>query len=132
MAQVAEIAAATAARMSTALVPIWAARGTMTEGRAWLERALANAEQGDSAPAGPDHDGLRPSSRVRSTMQLTSREQQVLRLLVDGLSDKEIAASLSISARTVSNHVSGLLAKLGVTSRTAAATLALREGTLEE
>jgi predicted ATPase/DNA-binding CsgD family transcriptional regulator len=122
---------ATAARMSTALVPIWAARGTMTEGRAWLEQALANAEQGDSAPAGPDHNGLRPSSRVRSTMQLTSREQQVLRLLVDGLSDKEIAASLSISARTVSNHVSGLLAKLGVTSRTAAATLALREGTIE-
>jgi len=57
--------------------------------------------------------------------------QQVLRLLVDGLSDKEIAAALSISARTVSNHVSGLLAKLGVTSRTAAATLAIREGSIE-
>ncbi|HEX3302201.1 MAG TPA: LuxR C-terminal-related transcriptional regulator [Thermomicrobiales bacterium] len=123
---------ATAARMSTALVPIWAARGTMTDGRAWLERALANAEQNDLASVGPNGDGPRPPSRTRSTVRLTAREEQVLRLLVDGLSDKEIAAALSISARTVSNHVSGLLAKLGVTSRTAAATLALREGTLEE
>ena len=117
--------------MSTALVPIWAARGTMTEGRAWLERTLASAEQGDPASPGPGLDGLRPSPRARTSVRLTSREEQVLRLLVDGLSDKEIAAALSISARTVSNHVSGLLAKLGVTSRTAAATLALREGTIE-
>jgi DNA-binding NarL/FixJ family response regulator len=61
---------------------------------------------------------------------LTSRERQVLQLIVDGLSDKEIASALSISARTVSNHVSGMLAKLGVSSRTAAATLALRQGSL--
>jgi non-specific serine/threonine protein kinase len=122
---------ATAARMSAALAPIWAARGTMTEGRAWLERVLSGAEQGDPTSTGSDGDGRRAPVRLRSPSGLTAREQQVLRLLVDGLSDKEIAAALSISARTVSNHVSGLLAKLGVTSRTAAATLAIREGTIE-
>lgn len=59
---------------------------------------------------------------------LTARERAVLRLLADGLSDREIAESLSISPRTVGGHVTNLLAKLGVTSRTAAAAFAIRHG----
>ena len=59
---------------------------------------------------------------------LTPRELEVLRLLSQGLSDREIAALLSISPRTVSGHVTNLLNKLGVDSRTAAATLAVRQG----
>jgi DNA-binding NarL/FixJ family response regulator len=52
----------------------------------------------------------------------------VLRLLTNGLSDREIAAALFISPRTAGYHVSNLLGKLGVESRTAAAALALRLG----
>jgi DNA-binding NarL/FixJ family response regulator/Tfp pilus assembly protein PilF len=59
---------------------------------------------------------------------LTRRERQILLLLVDGRSDREIADHLSIAPRTVSNHVANLLAKLDVDSRTAAATYAVRHG----
>ena len=51
----------------------------------------------------------------------------MLRLIVDGQSDREIAAALSISHRTVMRHVTGILTKLDVSSRTAAATLAVRQ-----
>jgi DNA-binding NarL/FixJ family response regulator len=59
---------------------------------------------------------------------LTPREREVLRLLVEGLSDKEIGTALAISAQTATKHVGNLLRKLNVPSRTAAATLALRRG----
>jgi DNA-binding NarL/FixJ family response regulator len=59
---------------------------------------------------------------------LTVRERDVLRLLVEGHSNPEIAATLFISHKTVRNHVTNILAKLGVESRTAAATFALRQG----
>ncbi len=59
---------------------------------------------------------------------LTTRERDVMRLLAAGLSDREIARELSISPHTVHGHVSNLLGKLGVASRTAAAVLAQRHG----
>jgi non-specific serine/threonine protein kinase len=59
---------------------------------------------------------------------LTPREQQVLRLVVEGRSDRQIAAALFISPKTAGNHVSSILAKLGVTTRTAAAAHAVRRG----
>jgi predicted ATPase/DNA-binding CsgD family transcriptional regulator len=121
---------ATASRLMGALEPIWEARGTLLEGRAWLDRVLADAQRGDvvlSTSIAALGDVLLPG---RGAVHLTGRERQVLRLLIDGLSDKEIAAALSISVRTANNHVGGLLAKLGVSSRTAAATLAIRAGVL--
>lgn len=51
---------------------------------------------------------------------LTSRERDVLRLLVRGLSNKKIACELSLGLRTVEGHVSSILMKLGATSRTEA------------
>jgi predicted ATPase/DNA-binding CsgD family transcriptional regulator len=57
---------------------------------------------------------------------LSRRELEVLRLLVEGKSDREIAATLFISPHTVRRHVAGILGKLDVTSRTAAATWAVR------
>jgi non-specific serine/threonine protein kinase len=60
--------------------------------------------------------------------RLTSREREVLQLLAKGHSDRQIAAALSISPKTVGNHVSRILAKLDVETRTAAATQALRGG----
>jgi DNA-binding NarL/FixJ family response regulator len=59
---------------------------------------------------------------------LTPREGEVLRLLSEGVSDREIAATLSISERTAGNHVQHILQKLGVDSRTAAAVFAVRHG----
>jgi DNA-binding NarL/FixJ family response regulator len=59
---------------------------------------------------------------------LSPRERQVLQLLIDGLSDKEIAAQLGISPFTAIRHVQNILTKLDVRSRTAAATYAVRHG----
>jgi DNA-binding NarL/FixJ family response regulator len=51
---------------------------------------------------------------------------EVLHLIVEGRSDREIADRLSISPRTASHHVAAILSRLGVESRTAAATYAVR------
>ena len=59
---------------------------------------------------------------------LTPREIEVLKLLVEGLSDREIAESLFLSPRTVGWHVNHVLTKLDAPSRTAAATAAVRRG----
>jgi non-specific serine/threonine protein kinase len=63
-----------------------------------------------------------------SPTKLTPRELAVLRLLVEGLSDKEIAEALGITRSTASKHVETIRGKLGVPSRTAAATFATRHG----
>ena len=62
---------------------------------------------------------------------LTDRETDVLRLLAMGQSNKEIAQTLSIGEKTVKTHVSNVLAKLSVTSRTQAALYAVRIGLVE-
>ena len=61
---------------------------------------------------------------------LTDREREVLALVAEGLSNRQIADSLVISERTARTHVSNILGKLGVASRTQAALLAIREGTV--
>ena len=63
-----------------------------------------------------------PSTRFK----LTKREQEVLTLLVDGFSNAEIAYRLSISQFTVKNHVSNILTKLSVDSRTDAVRIAIQ------
>jgi NarL family two-component system response regulator LiaR len=62
---------------------------------------------------------------------ITSREHDVLRLMVEGLANKQIAQRLGIGEKTVKTHVSRLLAKLGVEDRTQAAVLAIREGLVD-
>lgn len=62
------------------------------------------------------------------TEQLTERETDVLKLLADGRSNKEIASELFIGEKTVKTHVSSILRKLDVPSRTAAALHAVRTG----
>jgi DNA-binding NarL/FixJ family response regulator len=59
---------------------------------------------------------------------LTSRERQILALLGEGRSNREIAEILVISERTARTHVSNVLSKLNLTSRTQAALMAIREG----
>jgi DNA-binding NarL/FixJ family response regulator len=65
------------------------------------------------------------------TAELTSREREVLRLVGAGKANKEIAAELAISERTARTHVSNILGKLGLSSRTQAALWAIREGLAE-
>jgi DNA-binding NarL/FixJ family response regulator len=60
--------------------------------------------------------------------ELTVRETEVLRLIVAGKSNREIAEALFISESTVKTHINNLLSKLGVTDRTQAATTALQRG----
>jgi two-component system, NarL family, response regulator LiaR len=59
---------------------------------------------------------------------LTPRELEVLRLIANGMSNKEIARELVLNERTVKGHVSNILAKLGLADRTQAALYAVREG----
>ena len=59
-------------------------------------------------------------------LALTEREREVLALMVEGLNNTQIAARLTVSPSTIKSHVSNILAKLGVASRTEAVTLALR------
>lgn len=75
-----------------------------------------------SIPRGP-----RAATRA-APAGLTAREQEVLALLSQGLPDREISRRLFISERTVHHHVSAVLAKVGVSSRTAAAREAARLG----
>ncbi len=59
---------------------------------------------------------------------LTNREREILKLVADGKANKAIARDLVISERTARTHVSNILAKLGLSSRTQAALWAVREG----
>jgi DNA-binding NarL/FixJ family response regulator len=77
-------------------------------------QAAARLMQAVSAPESPE--------------ELTERETEVLRLLAQGQANKEIARSLTISEKTVKVHVSNILSKLGVQSRTQATLYAIRVG----
>jgi len=59
-------------------------------------------------------------------LDMTEREREVLALMVEGLNNTQIAGRLTVSPSTIKSHVSNILAKLGVASRTEAVTLALR------
>lgn len=61
-------------------------------------------------------------------LDLTEREREVLALMIEGLNNTQIAGRLTVSPSTIKSHVSNILAKLGVASRTEAVTLALRHG----
>jgi NarL family two-component system response regulator LiaR len=94
-------------------------------GGAWLHPAIARRLLGEISHAG----------RTRASGDtLTEREMDVLRLLARGYSNQQIADQLTICEGTVRVHVSNILSKLHIASRTQAALYALREGlaTLEE
>ena len=74
-----------------------------------------------------------PAARAQSAPSiLTPREIEVARLLVDGKTNPDIAAELFISERTVQSHVSNIMAKLGVNSRTAVAAHVVRDRLLPD
>ena len=77
---------------------------------------LASVEALMSAPPAVGRDGL------------TKRECEVLRLLASGMSNRDIAATLTISEHTVARHVQNIFTKLGLASRSAATAYALQHG----
>ncbi len=106
----------------------------VARGESWLSPAIARQvlhrtvkvpspgranEAGEPPPIGP------------SLSPLTPRELEVLGLLAQGLDNAAIAERLVLTSRTVQNHVSNVYGKLGVTSRTEAALLAIRAGLVE-
>jgi DNA-binding NarL/FixJ family response regulator len=97
-----------------------------------LEALLAEVANGTEALIdAATKVATQPSAPVKSAAAdagLTRRESDVLRLLVDGLSDREIGEALFISHRTAMTHVANILGKLALDSRTAAAAYALRNG----
>lgn len=76
------------------------------------------------------HMPVQENFEARPTESLTPRESDVLRMLAEGMGNKEIAAALSISEHTVKFHVSSILDKLGADTRTEAVTQGLRQGLL--
>lgn len=97
----------------------------LQQARQWIEQLGGTIETG----RGP-HGGFSLTIRfaLEAPVQLTPREMEVIQLLTEGLSNKEIARLLSVSPRTVNFHLDNIYSKLGVSSRTEAAIYALRQG----
>jgi two-component system, NarL family, response regulator LiaR len=92
-------------------------------GAAWLSPRAAEVVLGRIRTVAPP-----PSVDAKPLEQLSERELDVLRLIADGMENAEIAETLNISPRTAKNHVSNILAKLGLPSRVQAAVYAVRQG----
>lgn len=91
-----------------------------------LAAAIRAAHEGKMTLAPEAAEALvRASSQAQEMSQLTEREREVLKLMVDGLDNGEIAARLVVSISTVKYHISNILAKLGVENRVAAVTTAI-------
>jgi DNA-binding NarL/FixJ family response regulator len=103
------------------------ARGYLLKGMDTEEllAAIRTVHSGKSRIPAPVAERL---AERMNTPSLTDRETEVLRLIVGGNSNKEIAAALFISEATVKTHINSLLSKLGVSDRTQAATTALQRG----
>ncbi len=100
----------------TRYTSLWEAGQSLT-----LDAAVTIAEAEFELPQ-------RPAARQPVGPSLSKRETEVLRLVATGQTDREIGEVLFISRRTVTTHVTSILNKLGVDSRTAAAAIAVRNG----
>lgn len=91
---------------------------------------VAEAEEADVVVSERVIATAAPATVPREGAALTPRERDVLRLVAQGLGNKEIAAELDLSAHTVKYHLASVLAKLGVRSRTEAVSRGIRTGLL--
>jgi NarL family two-component system response regulator LiaR len=94
-----------------------------------LAEAIRAAVEGKPSLA-PEAARILIEAATRSpvpTSQLTDREREVLALMVEGLNNTEIAKRLVVSQSTIKSHVSSILSKLGVNSRTEAVAIALQK-----
>ncbi|HEY1419940.1 MAG TPA: response regulator transcription factor [Candidatus Dormibacteraeota bacterium] len=93
------------------------------QGATWLSSRAAEVVLRGLRRAAPE-----PDAGLGSVEQVSPRELEVLRLIARGMENAEIGETLSISPRTAKNHVSSILAKLGLPGRVQAATYAVRHG----
>jgi NarL family two-component system response regulator LiaR len=93
-----------------------------------LVRAIRSAHAGRATLSPEAAQSLVETSNLPPApgLDLTEREREVLTLMIEGLNNTQIAGRLTVSPSTIKSHVSNILAKLGVASRTEAVTLALR------
>ena len=122
------------ARSRARLGAVLRATGRVEDARVHTDTARETARRLGAAPllAELGAAGAARPTRARDSAgeTLTSREAEILTLVAEGRSNSEIARQLFISAKTVSVHVSNILAKLGASGRTEAAAIARRDGLL--
>ncbi|MDX1990313.1 MAG: response regulator transcription factor [Candidatus Obscuribacter sp.] len=116
------------------------ALSSVSQGAAWIDPRIAQKvlsafeggrkEKSESEPEKSSSvaPGAGSSAAAGGLDTLSAREKDVLRLMVDGASNKEISEKLIISISTVRTHVEHILEKLAVTGRTQAAVKAMKEG----
>ncbi len=121
------------ARSRSRLAVVLRSLGRTQEAREQADAAREVAHRLRAAPllAELRAAGIAPQRTEAGLGALTPREHEILRLVAQGRSNGEIAKQLFISAKTVSVHVSNILAKLGAAGRTEAAALARRRGLLD-
>jgi DNA-binding NarL/FixJ family response regulator len=125
------------ARSQARLAAVLRAVGEPQETRDLLQQARQSAARLGAEPLQAELRRVAPHARDRAAAgptrtDLTAREVEILTLVAEGRSNGEIARQLFISAKTVSVHVSNILAKLGAAGRTEAAAIARRGGLLGE
>ncbi len=103
-----------------------------TYARVWSQGQRANYEQAASIAEDALRNALTPARVDTDPSCLTTREREVLNLIVEGLTDAQIAERLVVSVRTVHTHVSNILSKFGVKSRAAAVRYAMERGMRNE
>ena len=93
-----------------------------------LVQAIRSAHAGRATLSPEAAQSLVETANLPPTpgLDLTEREREVLALMIEGLNNTQIAGRLTVSPSTIKSHVSSILSKLGVASRTEAVTLALR------
>ena len=124
-----------AARTKARLAAVLRADGQTAEADELVADARATATRLGAQPLLAELGGSTATVNSRAVPRtsddaLTARELEVLALVAEGRSNREIAGQLFISAKTVSVHVSNILAKLGAGGRTEAVAIARRRGVL--
>ncbi|MEP6759833.1 MAG: AAA family ATPase [Sporichthyaceae bacterium] len=124
------------ARSRARLADVLRAAGRTAEAADEAEQAMGIARKLGAQPLLAELRASFPAGRHGAGAQLddvlTPREQEVLKLVAQGRSNREIGTQLFISAKTASVHVSNILAKLGVRGRIEAAAVARRRGLLDD
>ncbi len=122
------------ARSQVRLAAVHRAAGNTAQARALADAARTNAHSLGAQPLLAELRQLGQTAPRADTSRhgesLTAREREILALVASGRSNGEIAGQLYISSKTVSVHVSNILAKLGAAGRTEAAALARQRGLL--
>ncbi len=90
----------------------------IANGSTWVDPRVGTFTPGTTSAA----------RRVRTLSSLSTRETEVLKLIADGYSNREISIALSLSEKTIKNHISRIFAKLHITARTQAVIHAIKSG----